>query len=189
MRQEASRLVESRLGQILPELGIIAFLYGGEFLEFGRRVAGLSYVSFLAHRPGSALIVQISLTPPRSHVPVTYEPLSLILAIPLCYRILRWYQNRSSDDQMAEDSCAPSLSSANNRSMSRSPRSAVDDMDVQGPNTYLAEDAREDIERQCTLCLESRGSGEGSGGSVAVTECGHVFCWGCLASLDKVSSL
>jgi hypothetical protein len=54
-------------------------------------------------------------------------------------------------------------------------------------NTYLTDDAISLPERQCTLCLESRGTGEGSGGTVAVTECGHVFCWGCLGGLEKVS--
>lgn len=54
-------------------------------------------------------------------------------------------------------------------------------------NTYLTDEAQELSERQCTLCLEPRGTGEGSGGTVAVTECGHVFCWGCLGGLEKVS--
>lgn len=60
------------------------------------------------------------------------------------------------------------------------------DMDYDAPNTYLNEEARDLPERQCTLCLESRGTGEGSGGTVAVTECGHIFCWGCLGGLDKM---
>lgn len=54
------------------------------------------------------------------------------------------------------------------------------------PNTYLTPEAQDLPERQCTLCLESRGTGEGSGGTVAVTECGHIFCWGCLGGLDKM---
>ena len=54
------------------------------------------------------------------------------------------------------------------------------------PNTYLTPSALAIPERQCTLCLEPRGTGEGSGGTVAVTECGHVFCWGCLGGLEKV---
>ena len=57
------------------------------------------------------------------------------------------------------------------------------------PNTYLAPEVSDVEDRQCTLCLEPRGTGEGSGGTVAVTECGHVFCWGCLGGLDKVSGL
>jgi peroxin-10 len=55
------------------------------------------------------------------------------------------------------------------------------------PNTYLTPDAADIRDRQCTLCLEPRGTGQGSGGTVAVTECGHVFCWGCLGGLDKAS--
>lgn len=62
------------------------------------------------------------------------------------------------------------------------------DVDYDEPNTYLTEEARDLPERQCTLCLESRGTGEGSGGTVAVTECGHIFCWGCLGGLDKVGA-
>ena len=60
-------------------------------------------------------------------------------------------------------------------------------MSYDTPNTYLDAGARDLPERQCTLCLEPRGVGEGSGGTVAVTECGHVFCWGCLGGLEKVS--
>ena len=55
-------------------------------------------------------------------------------------------------------------------------------------NTYLNEEALNLSERQCTLCLEPRGTGEGSGGTVGVTECGHIFCWGCLGGLEKVSA-
>lgn len=54
-------------------------------------------------------------------------------------------------------------------------------------NTYLEPAALTLPERQCTLCLEPRGTGEGSGGTVAITECGHVFCWGCLGGLEKVN--
>lgn len=54
------------------------------------------------------------------------------------------------------------------------------------PNTYLTPEAFALPDRQCTLCLEPRGTGEGSGGTVGVTECGHIFCWGCLGGLEKV---
>lgn len=54
-------------------------------------------------------------------------------------------------------------------------------------NTYLTPEAQLLPSRQCTLCLEPRGTGSGSGGTVGVTECGHIFCWGCLGGLDKVS--
>lgn len=57
------------------------------------------------------------------------------------------------------------------------------------PNTYLDASALVLPERQCTLCLEPRGTGEGSGGTVGVTECGHIFCWGCLGGLEKVGVL
>jgi peroxin-10 len=60
------------------------------------------------------------------------------------------------------------------------------DSDYDIPNTYLTPQAQALPERQCTLCLEPRGTGEGSGGTVAVTECGHIFCWGCLGGLEKV---
>lgn len=62
------------------------------------------------------------------------------------------------------------------------------DTSYDSPKTYLTQEALDLPERQCTLCLEPRGTGEGSGGTVAVTECGHVFCWGCLGGLEKVRS-
>lgn len=55
-------------------------------------------------------------------------------------------------------------------------------------NTYLDSETIQLPERQCTLCLEPRGTGDGSGGTVAITECGHIFCWGCLGGLEKVRS-
>lgn len=68
-----------------------------------------------------------------------------------------------------------------------SPEADLKPADYDEPNTYLTPEAQALPERQCTLCLESRGTGQDSGGTVAVTECGHVFCWCCLGSLEKVS--
>jgi peroxin-10 len=43
--------------------------------------------------------------------------------------------------------------------------------------------------RQCPLCLSPRGVAPESGGT-CVTECGHVFCWGCIQEWghEKVGS-
>lgn len=39
-----ARVLESPFAQSLPELHMIAFLYGGRFLELGRRLTGLTFV-------------------------------------------------------------------------------------------------------------------------------------------------
>lgn len=43
----AIRLLQSPIGHSLPEINTLAFLFGGRFLELGRRLTGLSYVSVL----------------------------------------------------------------------------------------------------------------------------------------------
>lgn len=52
------------------------------------------------------------------------------------------------------------------------------------PPTQLANPTRP----QCPLCLAPRGVAPESGGT-CVTECGHVFCWGCIQEWghEKVS--
>lgn len=44
-RDRLANWLESPVGQSLTELNTIAFLYGGRYLEIGRRWTGLSYVS------------------------------------------------------------------------------------------------------------------------------------------------
>jgi peroxin-10 len=46
-RDRLANWLESPVGQSLAELNTIAFLYGGRYLEVGRRLTGLSYVSVL----------------------------------------------------------------------------------------------------------------------------------------------
>lgn len=162
--------METPWGQSLPELHLIAFLYGGRFLEFGRRLAGLRYVRVLAR---AVLIIQISAAAPQSRKRSSYEPLAALLVIPLLVRLWKARQPRLDVQDMVTDLTKPGP---------RALSTGADD-----PNTYLNQEAAETSDRQCTLCLEPRGTGEGSGGTVAVTECGHVFCWGCLGGLDKVS--
>jgi peroxin-10 len=48
-KNHLGRFLQTPLGQSLPELHLIAFLYGGRFLEFGRRLSGLGYVSATEH--------------------------------------------------------------------------------------------------------------------------------------------
>jgi peroxin-10 len=169
-RNRIARLMETPLGQSLPELHLITFLYRGKFLEIGRRLAGLRYVSVLIQ---SWLTCQISTAAPNLRRRSSYEPLAALLVIPLLFRLWKARQ--------------PSLDPANMIAEVQEPDSRPSTTASDAPNTYLTQEAADTSDRQCTLCLEPRGTGEGSGGTVAVTECGHVFCWGCLGGLDKVS--
>lgn len=45
MRDRLATWLESPIGQSLSELHTVAFLYGGRYLELGRRITGMSYVS------------------------------------------------------------------------------------------------------------------------------------------------
>lgn len=44
-KRRVAKFIESPLGQSLPELHLVAFMFGGRFYEFARRATGLSYVS------------------------------------------------------------------------------------------------------------------------------------------------
>ncbi|KAK8861322.1 hypothetical protein IAR55_002141 [Kwoniella newhampshirensis] len=174
--------LESPVGKSLPEIHMIGFLFGGRFFEFGKRLTGISYISTL---PTS---------PPEQQAP-SYEPLGLLMLLPFLYRFL---PRRSSTDNPStveshaiptpvKDDILP-LSPPLNPPLT--PEQTVlltkDGNTYDQSNTYLSAEALALPERQCTLCLEPRGTGEGSGGTVAVTECGHIFCWGCLGGLEKL---
>lgn len=182
LRTGAIKILESPIGQTLPEISTVLFLVGGRFLEFGRRITGLSYVS--AHGVGEAK-VQVSTTRRRPHETRSYEPLALLLGLPLGFRILMWYRKGRYAPTGIPDVLPIQEGSADQHSQLPA---ATDDVTTSDhPNTYLSPWAQGMDGRQCILCLEQRGSGEGSAGTVAVTECGHAFCWGCLGNLDKVS--
>jgi len=175
----AAEFLESPWGQSIPELHMIAFLFGGRFLEIGRRLTGLSYISTLPPKPGG------------QGAP-SYEPLALLLALPIMYRL---FPRRVSSGSDRPTTIQPPLNGHGLIPPLSPPLTPPPDPhqtfalskpgNYDEPNTYLTHDALALPERQCTLCLEPRGTGEGSGGTVAVTECGHVFCWGCLGGLEK----
>lgn len=180
-RSRLAAFLESPLARILPELHLVAFMFRGRFFEIARRITGLSYLSTLPPRP-----------PEQQHP--SYEPLGLLMLIPLATRLLS-YRDRGSlgsasasregqavafDGPLLPISPPMTPPASNEQTMLLTRPQSYDT-----PNTYLTPDAQAISERQCTLCLEPRGTGEGSGGTVAVTECGHVFCWGCLGGLDK----
>lgn len=173
-RMWLKRFLASPLGQSLPELHMVLFLFGGRFLEIGRRITGLGHVSGLALNGTN---VQLSTSKSPSSRP-TYEPLGLMLALPLLLRL--WRSLRTQDSSPTEP--ATGLGGALIHSSPAQQPEISDEA-----NTYLSINAREQVLRHCILCLEARGTGEGSGGTVAVTECGHSFCWGCLRGLDRVS--
>nr|XP_019049952.1 hypothetical protein I302_00372 [Kwoniella bestiolae CBS 10118]OCF28882.1 hypothetical protein I302_00372 [Kwoniella bestiolae CBS 10118] len=184
-------LIESPLGRMIPEIHMMLFLFRGKFFELGRRITGLSYVSTLPPKP-------------IDKRPASYEPLGLLMLLPFLHRLST--QIRSSIQPSNEPSSeippkhipiptpykddilplSPPLTPPLTAQQTILLESQHTDKYDQ-PNTYLTEDALDLPERQCTLCLESRGTGQGSGGTSAVTECGHVFCWGCLGGLEKVS--
>ena len=123
----------------------------------------------------------------------SYEPLGLMLLLPILFRILHRPQpavEPSTSTQNLPRPHIPAISPPLTPPLTPQETillSKTNSYDKR--NTYLTSPALALPARQCTLCLESRGTGEGSGGTVAVTECGHVFCWGCLGGLEKVSKL
>ncbi|WRT65429.1 uncharacterized protein IL334_002372 [Kwoniella shivajii] len=190
VKQRLLRFLESPIGKALPEIHMILFLFKGKFFEFARRLTGVSYVSTLPPKP-------IERKSP------SYEPLGLLMLLPFIYRFIPGpsHFSPSNDPERVNSDHAtvhphiPTPYKENILPLSpplTPPLTAEqtlllthkDEYDI--PNTYLTKEALELPERQCTLCLESRGTAEGSAGTSAVTECGHVFCWGCLGGLEKL---
>jgi hypothetical protein len=56
IRLSFARFLESPIGQALPELHMIAFLLRGRFLEFGRRITGVTYVRLVFYGINSPLM-------------------------------------------------------------------------------------------------------------------------------------
>jgi len=173
-------------------------MFSGKFFEFGKRIAGVSYVSPPRHVFFGYANEQVSTLPPRppGHEVETYEPLGLLMLLPILYRLFP--QSGPASAQPSDHLESSMQAAASRQALPLSPPptpplSAEENIilnktisyDVS--NTYLDADALNLPERQCTLCLEPRGTGEGSGGTVGVTECGHIFCWGCLGGLEKVN--
>ncbi|WWC59958.1 uncharacterized protein I303_102521 [Kwoniella dejecticola CBS 10117] len=193
-----AKLIDSPVGRIIPELHMMLFLFRGKFFELARRITGVTYVSTQPPKPYESQ-------------PPTYEPLGLMVALPLLHRLIRSVSASaysSIDFEGQSDSLqtqtqtqtsiglptpykddilplspplTPPLTAEETILLQADPHKQYDQ-----PNTYLDEEALNLPERQCTLCLESRGTSAGSGGTTAVTECGHVFCWGCLGGLEKL---
>ena len=117
---------------------------------------------------------QKSIAPPGSRFP-SYEPLGMLMLVLSLQRLLSTPPNQSSGylqgQSLGSDSKPATLQPA--------------PTDPEVVNTYLHSEVRSMANRQCTVCLDPRGEGEGSRGAVAVTECGHAFCWSCLGSLEK----
>ena len=135
-------------------------------------------------------ISTLSSRPMEQRAP-SYEPLGLMLLLPILFRVL--HRPQSPAGPLASTQIPPrppTLAMSPPLTPPLTPQETIllsKTNSYDERNTYLTPPALGLPERQCTLCLESRGTGEGSGGTVAVTECGHVFCWGCLGGLEKVS--
>ncbi len=184
------------MGQSLCEIHMVAFMLWGKFFEFGKRLTGISYVSTLRVQDlqlkSSLQISTLPARPPEQQAP-GYEALGVMLVLPILYRLFQRPLPLFESTQTAPTAprtmilplsppLTPPLTA--NETIVLSKPALYDDR-----NTYLTPSVLALPERQCTLCLEPRGTGEGSGGTVAVTECGHVFCWGCLGGLEKVQFL
>jgi peroxin-10 len=205
MKRSLARFAESPVGQALPELHMMAFLFRGRFYELGRRLTGVSYVRSTsrfwrqpAAQTKSTQVSMLPARPPEQQHP-SFEPLAMLMLLPLLRRL--WPRPleqgttpTTSISTLASTSAHPSLyHPVLPLSPPLTPPLTAEETIIltksttyDVPNTYLTPEALALPERQCTLCLEPRGTGEGSGGTVAVTECGHVFCWGCLGGLEKV---
>ena len=121
----------------------------------------------------------------------TYEPLGLVLLISLLLRRVRHpLQHIPASNSGETGNLQPTLDLGSDSIYPATLELDTATVDI-APNkpllTYLTKDALSLPERQCSLCFDPRGTSEESSGAVAVTECGHVFCWGCLGGLEKAS--
>lgn len=129
-------------------------------LSFTLKTARRNHVCalLLASRKTAAELWQISTDRSSRTIP-SYEPLGILLLIPLISSL---------------------LSLASSESTSSTSETAIPEIETNSVNPSVL--APTESPQMCTLCLDPRGTHAGT----ALTECGHGFCWGCLAGLEKV---
>lgn len=113
-----------------------------------------------------------------------YEAVGFIMAIPLLARLLsQTFYNPTPISEPTDLKPTTQTLQTNPYKIDNNPISSHTP-----PQTILPSTALTIPDRQCPLCLSPRGVAPESGGT-AVTECGHVFCWGCIQEWghEKVS--
>lgn len=123
----------------------------------------------------------------------SYEAVGAIMAIPLLSKLLSaaWRARDSNPQHDIEKTSKPTPNDIPSPyKIDNSPAVPVHHKprEKAEPTTTLPAATLSNPARQCPLCLSPRGVAPESGGT-CVTECGHVFCWGCIQEWghEKVS--
>lgn len=202
-RQRLLNTLTSSWTSLLPEIWFAWFLIRGRNMEWTKSLMGMSYVSRSAPYCGLKLIFeQITGSPAITQkAPSSYEPIGFLLLLPIINRLLAdWQARRASETEttISEAQAVPPTSRAykidGQAITDPDPPSeaALPLMDPSKPSytpySILPTSALANPDRQCPLCLSPAGVAPESEGT-CVTECGHVFCWGCIQgwSVEKVS--
>ncbi|KAG2370224.1 Pex12 amino terminal region-domain-containing protein [Suillus spraguei] len=161
--------------EVGTEINLAVFYLRGTYYDLVKRVLGIRHVSSIPGNP---------------HVrPPSYSLLGILIGIRLLHRLITFLRSRSQ---------ATSEKLLGKRSLNSTHEMFIDDRPV---STLLGVSASEsDVKpaeedentilditsipphqragRMCTLCLEERTNS-------CATECGHLFCWGCIAGWGR----
>lgn len=177
---------------IATEINLAIFYLRGTYYDVTKRLLAIKQVSPLDYRPMDlAEINQLSSIPEDPHTqPPSYSLLGILIAIRLVYRFLTFIRSRPLNALSDRAEAAPSSETVE---LFLDDRSINTFLQSDDPESQPAKPAEEDertaldmstipaasrASRNCTLCLEERTDS-------CSTECGHLFCWGCIVGWGR----
>ncbi|KAF8887782.1 Pex12 amino terminal region-domain-containing protein [Infundibulicybe gibba] len=159
--------------EVATEVNLAIFYLRGTYYDLAKRILGIRHISSIPENPHTR--------------PPSYSLLGILLIVRLLYRLRTFFKEHvSSGGEHAAVTPDAGKMFLDDRSVSTilGPDSASSDV-----ATPAEEDKRTMLDvaaipgalragRSCTLCLEERTDS-------CATECGHLFCWGCIVGWGR----
>lgn len=201
-RAALHRLLTSEAIKRLPEAWFIYFLLRSRNVDWSKSLFGMRYVrlssSHVNNRKRWLTFVgkKITSVPEKQGGSPTYEAVGVLLALPMLHKLLSGWRGRQAAEAVdtevgLHDKAKRDPNSGHTYTIDSQPALSLATTSTTGPQEHtvlpLAQ-LTNPTRPQCPLCLAPRGVAPESGGT-CVTECGHVFCWGCIQEWghEKVS--
>ncbi|KAJ9099269.1 hypothetical protein QFC21_004150 [Naganishia friedmannii] len=180
-RAALHRLLTSEAVKRLPEAWFVYFLLRSRNVDWSKSLFGLRYITSVPEKKGGS---------------PTYEAVGVLLALPMLSKLMSGWRVRQAVQEVGADT---GVQDKENQNTSPGHTYTIDSQPALALATSTTTAAQEHTilplaqltgpaRPQCPLCLAPRGVAPESGGT-CVTECGHVFCWGCIQEWghEKVS--